>query len=176
TRLGSLPDEVKERYSHVGGLYDLDGEDTVFGQVVDGFDVLEKLNEVETVNGNKNDDKQDIASKPIEEIVIEKIEILKIAVEEETTATEKTRPTKAPEPTEDSEQIVVDDDNAPDTDEENATDPEPAAPSEDDTNAEPDNPAEDETQGENADETKEETEAETADNSGDEQPEEETTE
>lgn len=176
TKLGNLPEEVKERYAHVGGLYDLDGEDTVFGQVIDGFDVLEKLNEVETVNGNKNDDKQDIASKPIEEIVIEKIEILKIAAEEETTATQKTRPTKAPEPTEESEQIVVDDNNAPDTDEDEATDPEPATPSEDDTSAEPDNPAEDDTQGENADTTEEETEAETAGNGEDEQPEEETTE
>ena len=171
TKLANLPEEVKERYSHVGGLYDLDGQDTVFGQVVDGFDVLEKLNEVETVNGNKTDDKQDIASKPIDEIVIEKIEILKIAAEEteETTATQKTRPTKAPEPTEDSEQIVVDDDNAPNT-EENTADPEPAAPSEGDTNAEPNTPAEDE----NPDSTEEDTGGENADNGEDGQPEEET--
>ena len=184
SKLANLPEEVKERYSHVGGLYDLDGEDTVFGQVVDGFDVLEKLNKVETVNGNKTDDKQDIASKPIDEIVIEKIEILKIAAEEETeetTATQKTRPTKAPDPAEDSEQIVVDDNNAPDT-EDKATDPEPAAPSEDDTSTGPEDPAEDEdpdstkedTQGENADTTEEDTEPETADNGGEGQPEEET--
>ena len=145
SKLSNLPAEVKERYAQVGGLYDLDGEDTVFGQVVDGYDVLKKLNEVETVNGNKNDDKQDIASKPIDEIVIEKIEIIKIAPAE-TTVTEKTRATRAPTPTEEeTEQIVVDDNHAPDTATDNETAPEPVSPSEDDTNAEPDTPSEEET-------------------------------
>lgn len=91
--LENMPDEVKERYSHVGGIYDLDGTDTVFGQVVDGWDVLEALNEVETVAGNVTDDRSDIFSKPLDEIVIEKIVVIHITPAE-TTTTAKTRPSK----------------------------------------------------------------------------------
>lgn len=137
TKLSNLPDEIKERYAQVGGLFDLDGEDTVFGQVVDGFDVLKKLNEVETVNGNKTDDKQDIASKPIDEIVIEKIEIIRIAPAE-TTVTEKTRVTRVPVSTaEETEQIVVDDNNAPETASNDETDKEPVTVSDDQADPEP---------------------------------------
>lgn len=136
-KLSNMPQEVKERYSQVGGLFDLDGEDTVFGQVVDGYDVLKKLNEVETVNGNKTDDKQDIASKPIDEIVIEKIEIIRIAPAE-TTVTEKNRVTRAPVSTAaESEQIVVDENNSPATVSNNETGVEPVTVSEDETNSEP---------------------------------------
>ncbi len=109
-KLSNMPEEVKERYAQVGGLFDLDGEDTVFGQVVKGYDVLEKINGVETVNGNNSDDKQDIASKPIDEIVIEKIEVIRIAPAE-TTVTEKgktTRPPSKTEATEQTDQIIVD--------------------------------------------------------------------
>lgn len=114
-KLSSMPDEVKERYAQVGGLYDLDGEDTVFGQVVDGFDILRKINNVETVNGNNSDDKNDIASKPINEIVIEKIEVIRIAPAE-TTASEKAKNSTAPSKTaEETEQVVVDDNNNPAT-------------------------------------------------------------
>lgn len=112
SKLSNMPDEVKERYSQVGGLFDLDGEDTVFGQVVDGYDVLKKINQVETVNGNYSDDKQDIASKPIDEIIIEKIEVIKIAPAE-TTVTEKTKTTRAPAKTEATEEVIVDDNNSP---------------------------------------------------------------
>lgn len=112
SKLSNMPDEVKERYSQVGGLFDLDGEDTVFGQVVDGYDVLKKINQVETVNGNYSDDKQDIASKPIDEIIIEKIEVIKIAPAE-TTVTEKTKTTRAPAKTVATEEVIVDDNNSP---------------------------------------------------------------
>lgn len=112
SKLSNMPDEVKERYSQVGGLFDLDGEDTVFGQVVDGYDVLKKINQVETVNGNYSDDKQDIASKPIDEIIIEKIEVIRIAPAE-TTVTEKTKATRAPAKTVATEEVIVDDNNSP---------------------------------------------------------------
>ena len=112
SKLSNMPDEVKERYSQFGGLFDLDGEDTVFGQVVDGYDVLKKINQVETVNGNYSDDKQDIASKPIDEIIIEKIEVIRIAPAE-TTVTEKTKTTRAPAKTVATEEVIVDDNNSP---------------------------------------------------------------
>lgn len=125
SKLSNMPDEVKERYEQVGGLYDLDGDDTVFGQVVDGFDILRKLNAVETVNGNNSDDKQDIASKPITEIIIEKIEVIRIAPAE-TTVSEKGKSSRVPSKTaEETEQIVVDDNNTPATvaPEETSTEP-----------------------------------------------------
>lgn len=38
--------EVKEKYKN-GGVYYLDGGYTVFGQVVDGFDVIDSISGVE---------------------------------------------------------------------------------------------------------------------------------
>ena len=94
TKLNSIPAEVKERYQQVGGIYEYDGEDTVFGQVIDGWNTLKAINEVETAFGNTSDDSNGIASKPITDIVIESVEILRITPEE-TTTEEKTRATRA---------------------------------------------------------------------------------
>ena len=105
--LKSIPDAVKERYAQVGGIYDYDGKDTVFGQLVDGADVLKAINEVETVFGNNGDDKSEIPSKPLDEIVIEKIEVVRIAPPETEAVTQKTKATKAPASEPQTEQIVV---------------------------------------------------------------------
>ena len=107
-KLTAYPDEVKERYAQVGGIYDLDETDTVFGQVVDGWDVLAALNEVETVAGNISDDRSDIFSKPLDEIVIEKVQVIRIAPAE-TTTEEKTRSTRATTSQPTSENIIIDD-------------------------------------------------------------------
>ena len=96
-KLHNMPEEVKERYAQVGGIYDLDGTDTVFGQVVDGWEVLRALNGVETVAGNVSDDRNGIYSKPLDEIVIEKIVVIHITPVE-TTTEEKTRATRATTP------------------------------------------------------------------------------
>lgn len=96
-KLKNMPEEVKERYAQVGGIYDLDGTDTVFGQVVDGWDVLSALNGVETVAGNITDDRNNIFSKPLDEIIIEKIDVIHITPAE-TTTEEKTRATRATTP------------------------------------------------------------------------------
>lgn len=106
-KLTAMPEEVKERYAQVGGIYDLDGTDTVFGQVLDGWDVLEALNEVETVAGNITDDRSDIFSKPLDEIIIEKIQVIRIAPVE-TTTEEKTRATRATTSSA-SENIIIND-------------------------------------------------------------------
>lgn len=105
TKLKAIPADVKERYARVGGIYDYDGNDTVFGQLVDGADVLKAINQAETVFGNNGDDKSQIPSKPLNEIIIEKIEIVKIAPEE-TVTTEKTKSTK--KTTTSAQQIIVD--------------------------------------------------------------------
>ena len=110
SKLEAMPDEVKERYAQVGGIYDLDGTDTVFGQVVDGWDVLTALNGVETVAGNISDDRSNIFSKPMNEIVIEKVVVIHITPAE-TTTTEKTRSTRATttQPTTTQSNIIIDD-------------------------------------------------------------------
>ena len=98
-KLNAIPKEVREKYAFVGGLYQLDGESTVFGQVIDGFDVLEKISSVEVVKGNVVDDTMGTASKPIDNIIIEKITIVRMEPEvtEETTK-KKSKTTKATEP------------------------------------------------------------------------------
>ena len=95
-KLKAIPAEVKEKYKRVGGLYDLDGTSTVMGQVIDGFDVLKEISAVEVVSGNKSDDKQGKASKPIEDIIIDHVEIIRIEPEvtTEETTTKKAGKTK----------------------------------------------------------------------------------
>lgn len=95
-KLKAIPPEVKEKYARIGGLYELDGTNTVFGQVIDGFDVLKAVSSVEVVSGNPIDDRVGTPSKPIEAITIEKIKIIRIEPEEpeETTTTKKSKTTK----------------------------------------------------------------------------------
>ena len=89
--LKAIPAEVKEKYVSVGGLYQLDKKSNVFGQVIDGFDVLESITATEVVEGNSMDDEKGTPSKPINAIVIESVEIVKIEPEvtETTTTTKK---------------------------------------------------------------------------------------
>ncbi|MBR5089426.1 MAG: peptidylprolyl isomerase [Ruminiclostridium sp.] len=96
-KLKAIPKEVKEKYKRVGGLYDLDGTSTVMGQVIDGYDVLKAISAVEVVAGNKSDDKAGMPSKPLDPVIIERVQIIRIesAVTEETTEeTKKTAKAK----------------------------------------------------------------------------------
>ncbi len=60
-----LSDEQRRDYTTIGGYPSLDGEYTVFGEVVEGLDVVDKIAEVETDINNKP--KQDIHMK-LEEV------------------------------------------------------------------------------------------------------------
>lgn len=59
------PQELQDAYLELGGTPWLDGGHTVFGQVIEGLDVVDAIATVETVS-----------DKPVDDIVIESIDIL----------------------------------------------------------------------------------------------------
>ncbi|PPA69993.1 peptidylprolyl isomerase [Jeotgalibacillus proteolyticus] len=62
----NFPEEVIAAYQENGGTPWLDGNHTVFGQVIEGLDIVDEIAAVEV----------DANSKPTEDVVIEKIEII----------------------------------------------------------------------------------------------------
>ena len=70
-----MADKVREKYKEVGGSPTLDGNYTVFGQVYEGLDVLDKIAECK-VKAVYDSSGQSETSKPVEEVLIQKIEIL----------------------------------------------------------------------------------------------------
>lgn len=62
-----LPEELKAKYKEVGGAPHLDGQYTVFGEVVEGMDVVEKIEKAQT----------DGSDRPVEDIRIVSMKILK---------------------------------------------------------------------------------------------------
>lgn len=63
-------DEIKERYKENGGYFALDGQYTVFGQVYEGFDVIDSISAVQTEDNGLGE-----KSKPVQEIVINDITV-----------------------------------------------------------------------------------------------------
>lgn len=65
-KTGGWPEEIADAYEKMGGTPTLDQVHTVFGQVIEGMDIVDQIAEVET----------DADNKPVEDVVIESIEIL----------------------------------------------------------------------------------------------------
>ena len=63
----AMTPEMREAYSTVGGAPHLDGQYTVFGEVIDGMDVVDRIEKAET----------DAADRPTEDIVIKKMTVLR---------------------------------------------------------------------------------------------------
>lgn len=72
--LGDAPDNIVERYKEKGGTPSLDGGYTVFGQVYEGFDVIDAISAVE-VEDNGSGEK----SSPVEEIIIKDVTFTEFA-------------------------------------------------------------------------------------------------
>ncbi|MCL1881482.1 MAG: peptidylprolyl isomerase [Oscillospiraceae bacterium] len=86
-QIDRMSEEVVERYSELGGYFLLDGRTTVFGQMIDGWDVLREIASVQVVGGNLADDvniglaeegMRGRPSRPANEIFIESVTVNRI--------------------------------------------------------------------------------------------------
>ncbi|MDE6728464.1 MAG: peptidylprolyl isomerase, partial [Oscillospiraceae bacterium] len=76
--IGKASNGVKEKYAKTGGNPLWDGGYTVFGQVFEGFEVLDKLSSVDVITSGTGE-----LSKPKTEIIIESVKVTKYAPPEE---------------------------------------------------------------------------------------------
>ncbi|MDR2558947.1 MAG: peptidylprolyl isomerase [Oscillospiraceae bacterium] len=97
----TIPENIKQQYLTRGGLPHLDGSVSVFGQLVSGGHVLNDIAAVQVAGGNPMDDADGILSRPVEEVIIEYINIIRIPPledEEEEVVVTTPRRTEAPPP------------------------------------------------------------------------------
>lgn len=64
--------KVLEKYKEVGGTFQLDGDYTVFGQVLSGFEVIDTIAKVKVGMNSNNTEK----SVPIDEILIDSVTVM----------------------------------------------------------------------------------------------------
>lgn len=68
----NMDQNLKDLYNQRGGTPSLDGDYTVFGQVYEGFDVIDSISKTEVVDNGNNE-----KSKPVQTIVIKDITVTK---------------------------------------------------------------------------------------------------
>ncbi|MGN0649254.1 MAG: peptidylprolyl isomerase [Oscillospiraceae bacterium] len=80
-------EDVKKAYMEVGGTPVLDGGYTVFGQVYEGYDIIDKISRVEVGTNSSGEE-----SKPLEDIIIKTVNIVeyKTPTEDENTSSNNT--------------------------------------------------------------------------------------
>ncbi len=71
TMISGASEEVKAKYASVGGVPMWDGGSTVFGQLFEGLDVLDKISGVEVTTDNKG-----VLCRPVEDIIIKEVRII----------------------------------------------------------------------------------------------------
>lgn len=88
--VANATEDVKKAYAEVGGTPVLDGGYTVFGQVFEGYDIIDKISRVEVGTNASGEE-----SKPLEDIIIKTVRIVdyKTPTEEETSS--KNTPTSS---------------------------------------------------------------------------------
>lgn len=64
-------DDITAKYKKVGGTPSLDGNYTVFGQVYEGFDVIEAISAVKVEVGS-----EETPSKPVKDIIIKSVKVV----------------------------------------------------------------------------------------------------
>lgn len=69
-KYNAFPENVKELYNKNGGVPQLDGDYTVFGQVYEGFDVIDAIAAVEVSDNGMGE-----VTKPVTEIIIKNITV-----------------------------------------------------------------------------------------------------
>lgn len=70
--MNAATDEIKERYKEKGGAAFLDGGYTVFGQVYEGFDVIDSISGAEVKLVDENDEDSEL-SVPVQDIIIKNV-------------------------------------------------------------------------------------------------------
>lgn len=67
-KFNGFADDIKARYNEKGGTPSLDGDYTVFGQVCEGFDVIDSISSAEVEDNGANEE-----SKPVKDIIIKNV-------------------------------------------------------------------------------------------------------
>jgi cyclophilin family peptidyl-prolyl cis-trans isomerase len=90
--MNAIPENIRQLYLTRGGAPSLDGNNTVFGQFISGMDLIDAIANVPVVAGNALDDERNVQSRPLDEIIIKSVTIIRIPLPAEEEEPEETSP------------------------------------------------------------------------------------